>query len=156
MAKIIQFPQKLKMRDEEYQRKQALLMDAYLSLEALDEAEEMNGNSLLGGMSNMWGNHNSSIRKLFLSFYNAPSAKTWDAIRCYLVDDSTTAWQLWIKFDPKAPKALANEKQKSMFPDPEKFAEYFKEHRKNRRQMLVDKIKEYEEELSKYALTLNF
>lgn len=130
MSKIIQFPKKLKPQDGEYLRLRDQLIHYYTKVEEIYEAEDENGNSLLGGMSNMFGNHSKEVRHLFLSFCNKPCSETWQNIRNYLIDSSTTSWQLWIKFDPNAPRCLDTPKKEAMFPSVDNFIFYYKEHKK--------------------------
>lgn len=150
MSKVIPFPKKLKKQDGEYLRLRDQLIYFYEKLEEIHEAEDENGNSLLGGMSNMLGNHSKEVRHLFLSFHNNPCAETWQAIRNYMIDSSTTSWQLWIKFDLNAPRRLDTPKKEAMFPSAENFVSYYKEHRKTIKSQLIEKVEELQKLIDQY------
>ena len=150
MSNVIMFPQKLKPQDGEYLRLRDQLIYYYTKVEEIHEAESENGNSLLGGMSNMFGNHSKEVRHLFLSFHNNPCSETWQAIRSHMVDSSTTSWQLWIKFDLNAPRCLDTPKKHAMFPSADDFVSYYKEHRKNTKSQLIEKVEELQKLIDQY------
>lgn len=104
---------------------------------------------ILSGMHSIFGPHSKEKRELFLSFLNNPCIEIWSGIRNLLIDNTTTSWQLWIRHCSDAPLNLQGD-NKYKFPTPEKFIQYFNQHKEDRIISLQSIIYETEEELKKY------
>lgn len=98
------------------------------------------GNNMLAGMHNIFGKHTPEVKVKFLSFINQPNIKNWNNIRNYLIDSTTTAWQLWTRYDINAQRSGSA----SSYPEPDKFIEYFKDHKFTRINAIKEIIKETE------------
>lgn len=143
-AQIIQLRKKKK--DQQYYE-EIQKYDYFNSLYSAQLEALQNSIGIIGGMHNIFGEIKKDIKDKFLSFLNSPNSENWLEVRSYLIDPSTTAWQLWIKFDKNAPKSGKSDS----FPSPEQFIYYLKEHQKERLLELKEKceksisiIKEYD------------
>jgi hypothetical protein len=112
------------------------------------EAKAVNGNEVLGGMFNLKGLQSKEQRKLFLDFYENPSAETWAGIRLEFVDASFTAWQLWTDFDVKAPCNLIGEYAQNAHPSAQDFESYVEQHQ-------LAQVENWKHEIEKANMILN-
>lgn len=131
-AVVINFPKPLKPRDEAFNAACEAFEYFDESIKTMESTFITDSRGVIAGMHNMFGGHRPEIKKAFLSFCNRPSAKTWQAIRSYLLDLSTTSWQLWIKYDPKAPRLLDTKEKENLFPAPDDFLRYYAQHKQDR------------------------
>lgn len=134
-AQIIQL--KRKKKDQEYF--ETIQKYEYFNSLYIAQLDSMkNSNGVIGSMHNIFGNIKKDIKDKFLSFFNAPDYEKWISIRSYLIDSSTTAWQLWIKFDKNAPVSGSSK----IFPEPAEFIKYLNQHQQQRLQELKLKCDE--------------
>lgn len=114
-AVVINFPKQLKPRDEAFNAACAAYEYFDDSIKMMEAALMTDSRGIISGMHNVFGGFRSEIKNKFLSFMNKPSFASWLAIRDYLVDLSTTSWQLWLKYDRMHPKAAINWRKMAHF-----------------------------------------
>lgn len=149
-AKVIKFPAIKKEHDDQY-RYHLERSEHYQSLIASFELSNQKATeTLFSGMHTVFGSHSKEIKDRFIAFWNSPSAETWSAIRNYLINPLTTAWQLWIQYDSNAPFGLDTEEKKLMFPEPVKFEEYYRQHKEKYILEIKTKLEESLDILSTY------
>ena len=147
-AQIIQL-KKFKKVDEEYHNLFDKLNYYKESLDKYEKSIKSDGDNILAGMSNIFGSHNKETKNKFLSFLNNPSPETWSNIRNYLIDSTTTSWQLWTRFDKNAPRGLIGS-DSLLHPTKDDFIDFFNKHKKQRIESFKNIISEIEIELKKY------
>jgi hypothetical protein len=150
-AQILQF-RKLKPIDEEYHNlieKLEYYNDCLISYETVISQD---GDNLLAGMSNIFGKHQKDTKNKFLSFINNPCPETWKNIRNYLIDSTTTSWQLWARFDSNAPNCIMNEADSFIHPTGENFIIFFNKHKEQRLYSLKKIILDVETEIANYRI----
>lgn len=153
MSNVIAFPKMKKNHDENYEHLKGRLEYFKQMIERYEMENEKSTDSLFSGMSNAISfKHSKEIRDRFLSFYNAPSSKTWQEIRHYMIDANTTSWLLWINYDHMAPRSISCKKEDDMFPDPQLFVQYYLQHKEDRIKEYQRRMNEIEAELNDYKL----
>lgn len=58
------------------------------------------------GLHSMLGGLSTDTKHRILSFLNAPSVVTWDAVADRIIKGGTTMWQLWVQVDADAPRSV--------------------------------------------------
>lgn len=149
-AQIIQL-KKFKKIDEDYYNLIDKLNYYKEALYNYETAITVDGDNILAGMSNIFGKHNKDTKTKFLSFLNNPSPETWSNIRNYLIDSTTTAWQLWTRFDTEAPRCLIGSAA-FLHPTKNDFIDFFNKHKKQRIESFKNIILDVELELKKYKI----
>lgn len=149
-AVILKFPTPLKPHDHAYHA--ALTTFNYFdeTIKSMESALLVDDRGIIAGMHNVFGGFSPDIKNRFLSFINQPSFDSWLMIRDYLIDLGTTSWQLWIKFDPAAPRSCGRDVTSGPFPKPDDFIRYYALHRSERLEMLRRKRDEAKSILEKY------
>lgn len=149
-AKILAFPQKLKPKDVKY----AAAVECYRyfddQYQSALEAFKNDNKGVLAGMHNVFGEVSKAVKDVFLSFLNNPCPETWVAARSYLIDQTTTAWQLWIKYDVTAPRAGKQNIKDEKYPDPDLFLQYYKQHKTDRLEKLKGHRQEAQDIIDQY------
>jgi hypothetical protein len=138
-AVVINFPKPLKPRDEAFNAACAAYEYFDGSIQMMEAALVTDSRGIISGMHNVFGGFRPEIKNKFLSFMNKPSFSSWLAIRDYLVDLSTTSWQLWLKYDPHAPQTCSKIEVDGPFPKPDDFIRYYSQHKSERLAMLMKK-----------------
>ncbi len=138
-AVILSFPKALKPRDEAF--KAASEAYAYFNdtLQMMESSFSADNRGVISGMHNVFGGFRPEIKNKFLSFMNKPSFASWLAIHNYLIDLSTTSWQLWLKYDSSAPQTCNTMAADGPFPKPDDFIRYYAQHKSERLDMLTKK-----------------
>lgn len=138
-AVIIPFPKALKPHDEAF--KAACEAYDYFdgSIKMMENSFSTDSRGVIAGMHNIFGGFRPEIKNKFLSFMNKPSFASWLDIRDYLIDLSTTSWQLWLKYDETAPKSYVQNAVDGPFPEPTAFIHYYAQHKSERLEMLTKK-----------------
>jgi hypothetical protein len=138
-AVILSFPKALKPRDEAFNA----ACEAYEyfdgSIQMMEASFSTDSRGVIAGMHNIFGGFRPEIKNKFLSFMNKPSFASWLAIRDYLIDLSTTSWQLWLKYDRSAPQTCNTIAADGPFPKPDDFIRYYAQHKSERLDMLTKK-----------------
>lgn len=138
-AVVINFPKPLKPRDEAFNAACAAYEYFDGSIQMMEAALVSDSRGVIAGMHNVFGGFRPEIKNKFLSFMNKPSFASWLAIRDYLVDLSTTSWQLWLKYDLTAPQSYDTNAVDGPFPNPDDFIRYYSQHKSERLVMLMKK-----------------
>lgn len=115
-----EYKRKLEARDQEERAQYQA------SLRAMHERAMTEGHGIFKGLHNMIGPLSEDVRHQILKFLNQPSKANWDAVAHYLVTHNTTLWQLWVSYDPEAPRGLEHPEDPQSWPsvpDPERFRE---------------------------------
>lgn len=138
-AVILPFPKALKPHDEAF--KAASEAYAYFNdaIQMLESSLSTDSRGIIAGMHNIFGGFRPEVKNKFLSFMNQPSFESWMAIRDYLIDLSTTSWQLWLKYDKTAPLSYSTKATDGPFPQPDDFIRYYAQHKSSRLTMLTQK-----------------
>lgn len=135
-ATILAFPKKLKPKDEKY----AAAVECYRyfddQYQSALQSFEKDSKGVLSGMHNIFGEVSKSVKNVFLSFLNNPCPETWVKARSYLIDGSTTAWQLWVKYDHAAPRHGERDVKDERYPNPDSFLKYYQQHKTDRLESL--------------------
>lgn len=141
-AVILEFPKALKPRDESF--KAACEAYEYFdgSIQMMEAAVSTDSRGVIAGMHNIFGGFRPEIKNKFLSFMNKPSFASWLDIHNYLIDLSTTSWQLWLKYDSSAPQTCNTMAADGPFPKPDDFIRYYAQHKSERLDMLTNKRNE--------------
>lgn len=138
-AVVINFPKPLKPRDEAFNAACAAYEYFDGSIQMMEAVLVIDSRGVIVGMHNVFGGFSPEIKTKFLSFMNKPSFASWLAIHNYLVDLSTTSWQLWLKYDPHAPQTCNTMAADGPFPKPDDFILYYSQHKSERLAMLMKK-----------------
>lgn len=128
-ASIIQFPKQLKKRDAAFHAASEAYQYFDDSIKTMETMFIEDSRGVIAGMHNMFGGFTPEVKTKFLSFLNQPSFVSWLTIHNYLIDLSTTSWQLWLKYDLSAPQTCNALALDGPFPNPDDFIRYYAQHR---------------------------
>lgn len=138
-ATVLQFPTPLKPRDKAFYAAVEVYNYFDESIKTMEAALHSDERGVIAGMHNVFGGFRPEIKTKFLSFMNKPSFESWWAIHDHLIDLSTTAWQLWLKYDSNAPKSYPKESTAGLYPNPDDFIRYYAQHKSERIVLLTKK-----------------
>lgn len=149
-AVILEFPKALKPRDEAFNAACAAYDYFDGAIKMMESSFSTDNRGIIAGMHNIFGGFRPEIKNKFLSFMNKPSFESWMAIRDYLIDLSTTSWQLWMKYDSAAPYSYGTNVTDGPFPKPDDFIRYYAQHKSERLVTLTQKRDEALLVINKY------
>lgn len=138
-AVVINFPKQLKPRDEAFNAACAAYEYFDESIKTMESMFIEDSRGVIAGMHNVFGGFRPEIKHKFLSFLNKPSFESWLTIRDYLIDLTTTSWQLWLKYDRTAPQSCDTNAVDGPFPNPDDFIRYYAQHRAIKLQFMKSK-----------------
>lgn len=131
-AVIIPFKKALKPHDEAFRAALATYTYFNETIQTMESMLVTDSKGVIAGMHNVFGGFKPEIKNKFMSFLNKPSFESWLTIRDYLIDLSTTSWQLWVKYDSHAPLSYDRDIKDGPYPQPDDFIRYYAQHKSDR------------------------